>query len=255
MKTISNSVALVLICVFINACATYDLQTKGEQKSIDKQIALDHTFYLIGDAGYLDSSGSNPTLIQLKGELDKATENSTVIFLGDNIYPKGFSEENEKPKLILDAQINAVKTYAGQSIFIPGNHDWYSGVKGLKRQEKYVEDALGKNSFLPEDGCSIEKLELSDKLTLLIVDTQWFISDWDKLPNINDNCTFKTRDDFLDELESEIKKARGKTTLIALHHPMFSNGPHGGQFSFASHLKPVPVLGTLKNLSRHSKLI
>jgi len=50
--------------------------------------------------------------------------------------------------------------------------------------------------------------------------------------------------------ESLIKKARGKTTIVALHHPMFTNGSHGGQYAFGSHLTPLPVLGTLKNIIR-----
>ena len=31
---------------------------------------------------------------------------------------------------------------------------------------------------------------------------------------------------------------------------MYTNGSHGGQFSFGSHMKPIPVLGTLKNVIR-----
>ena len=35
-----------------------------------------------------------------------------------------------------------------------------------------------------------------------------------------------------------------------MHHPVFTNGPHGGQYDFKSHLKPIPVVGTLKNVLR-----
>jgi hypothetical protein len=28
------------------------------------------------------------------------------------------------------------KKFQGKTIFIPGNHDWYNGIKGLERQEK-----------------------------------------------------------------------------------------------------------------------
>lgn len=31
---------------------------------------------------------------------------------------------------------------------------------------------------------------------------------------------------------------------------MYTNGPHGGNYSFVDHLKPLPVLGTLKNIIR-----
>ena len=53
-----------------------------------------------------------------------------------------------------------------------------------------------------------------------------------------------------------VKKARGKTTIIAMHHPMYSNGPHGGQFSLEQqlfpidHKTPLPLLGSLLNLIR-----
>src|SRR5690606_298198 len=40
------------------------------------------------------------------------------------------------------------------------------------------------------------------------------------------------------------------TTLVAIHNPMFSNGPHNGQYSFVDYLKPFPVLGSLKNIIR-----
>ncbi|MEM9679718.1 MAG: phosphoesterase, partial [Bacteroidota bacterium] len=53
-----------------------------------------------------------------------------------------------------------------------------------------------------------------------------------------------------DEFESIVKKAVGKTTIIAMYHPLFSHGEYGGQYSFVSHLKPLPVLGTLKNVVR-----
>ncbi|HEX9601132.1 MAG TPA: phosphoesterase, partial [Mariniflexile sp.] len=88
------------------------------------------------------------------------------------------------------------------------------------------------------------------EVVLIIIDSEWYLADWDKYPTINDDCDIKTRTKFFDELEGEIKKAQGKTTLIAVHHPMFTNGSHGGQYSFSSHLKPFPVLGTLKNLIR-----
>src|SRR5690606_29673722 len=119
--------------------------------------------------------------------------------------------------------LDVAKTFPGKVIFIPGNHDWYSGLKGLKRQEKFVEDVLGKNTFQPENGCAIEKVNISPDIVLLIVDSQWYITNWDNHPTINDDCDIKTRDQFLDEFSSEIKKARGKTTLVAIHHPMFSN--------------------------------
>jgi hypothetical protein len=165
--------------------------------------------------------------------------------------PKKEDESRSFAEHQLNVQIEAVKDFKGKTLFIPGNHDWYSdGLNGLKRQEKYFEDALGKNTFLPENGCPIERVDISKNIVLIVVDSEWYLTNWDKHPTINDECEIKTRVKFFDELEGEIKKARGKTTLIAIHHPMYTNGSHGGQYSFGSHMKPLPVLGTLKNLIR-----
>jgi len=246
----------VIGLLILNACATYKTQYK-EAKTIshfpNKEIA--HSFYLIGDTGNSPVGSSSEALKAFKSELNKASKNSTAIFLGDNIYPKGLPGKNHESRAFaeyqLKAQTSAVKDFKGEAIFIPGNHDWYSnGLKGLKRQEKYIEDALGKNTFLPENGCPIEKVEISDDIVMIIIDSEWYLTNWDKHPTINDDCEIKTRFKFFEELKSLIKKSRGKTTIIAMHHPMFTNGPHGGQYDFVSHLKPIPVLGTLKNVLR-----
>nr|WP_308990965.1 metallophosphoesterase [Mariniflexile sp. KMM 9835] len=246
-----------MIALLFSACATYSPQYKDSNWKADistKEIA--HSFYLIGDAGNSPLGTSSKALEAFKNQLSKASKQSTVIFLGDNVYPKGVPNKEDENREFAEHQLNiqteAVENFKGKTIFIPGNHDWYSGMKGLKRQEDFIEDKLGKNTFLPENGCPIEKVTISDDVVLIIIDSEWYLADWDKYPTINDDCDIKTRSKFFDELEGEIKKAQGKTTLIAVHHPMFSNGSHGGQYSFSSHLKPFPVLGTLKNIIRQT---
>ncbi|WP_396603024.1 metallophosphoesterase [Algibacter sp. R77976] len=247
---------LFVIIIFCNACATYKAQYNNVEANYhfpDKEI--EHSFYLIGDGGNSPMGSTSEGISAFKSELNKAPKNSTAIFLGDNIYPKGLPKKSDKSRAFaeyqLEVQTKAVKDFKGGTIFIPGNHDWYSnGLKGLKRQEDYVEDALGKNTFLPENGCPIQKVDITDNIVMIVVDSEWYLTNWNKHPTINDDCEIKTRFKFFEEFEGLIKKARGKTTIIAIHHPMFSNGPHGGQYDFGSHLKPIPVLGTLKNVLR-----
>jgi hypothetical protein len=256
MKNHVKIVAVLSIVFLIHSCATFNPQYKDQNATntlpIDKQV--DHTFYLIGDGGNSPMGTKSAAIEAFETDIATASENSTVLFLGDNVYPKGLPDKDQERRPLaehqLNVQTNAVKRFKGQTIFIPGNHDWYSGIKGLKRQEKYVEDALGKHTFLPENGCPIDKVKISDDVVLLAIDSHWYLTNWDNHPTINDDCDIKTREDFLNELGSQIKKSRGKTTIIAIHHPMFTNGSHGGQYSFASHMKPFPVLGTLKNVIR-----
>lgn len=250
---------LFLLPIFhlVQSCATYNAQYNAKIKNdfSPNESKVTHTFILVGDAGNgvfkdtIDYSNSFINNLKLVGK------NSTLLFLGDNIYPAGMPKEKDKAYndalKKLQEQIDIAKKFEGKAIFIPGNHDWYhEGNEGLKRQEEIVENQLGKKSFLPQEGCPIESVDISENITLIIVDSQWYITNWDNHPTINENCDIKTRSQFLDEFRSEIKKARGKTTLVAIHHPMFTNGPHGGKFSFKSHFSPIPILGTLKNWLR-----
>ncbi len=242
--------------ILLTGCATYKAQyavkEKIQKSNSGKKIA--HSFYLIGDAGNSNLGSVSPALAYLDKHISEASENSTLLFLGDNVYETGVPSKKSKEyplaKHRIEAQTSIAKKFAGKSIFIPGNHDWYHGLNGLKREEKLVEKALGKNSFLPENGCPLKKVNISKDVVLIIVDTHWYVTNWDNHPKINDNCEIKTRVKFFEEFKGLIKKARGKTTIIAMHHPMFTNGSHGGYYSFESHMKPLPVLGTLKNVLR-----
>jgi len=252
----NRSYLVVTILVFLYGCASYNAKytDPSTSKKIDRSSQPTHSFYLIGDAGNAKMGESIVSLDFFSKELAKAPENSTTVFLGDNIYPVGMYPKKHKDyklaKHRLQTQLDAVKNYKGSPIFIPGNHDWYNGVDGLKRQEKLVEKALGKGSFLPENGCGLDKVDINDNLTLITIDSRWFIMNWNKEPKINDNCDIKTRERFIEELWSLFKKNRYKNVVVALHHPLYSNGSHGGSFSFKDHMKPVPVLGTLKNMLR-----
>ncbi|MBR9756768.1 MAG: phosphoesterase [Algicola sp.] len=243
----------VLVLFLVGGCATLQTNQQAlDTRQLDNINANTLNIFLIGDAGFPNKDGSPPhALGAMQEQFRQAGPEDWLLFLGDNVYPKGISETHTQADIrALQMQLDVAKTFPGEVLFIPGNHDWYSGVEGLKRQEKLVEEALGKNTFQPENGCPIEKIEINDEVLLLVVDSHWYITNWDRHPIINDACEFRTRHDFLEEFRSEIKKARGKTTLVAIHHPVFTNGTHGANYSFSDHMKPIPGLGTLKNILR-----
>ena len=263
-----KKIYLAFIILLITSCATYKPkyaeEFSGNSVKSDKEIS--HTFYLIGDAGLSPIGGMNPVLKSFKSKLDKASENSTTIFLGDNIYPAGLPDKKDstiayiEAKSHLDAQLNTLSNYKGKSVFIPGNHDWYNGgLEGLKRQERYVEKYLdNKKAFSPDNGCPVEEIELNDEVTVIVIDTEWYLTNWDNKPDINDDCEIKDRERFFLAMEDAIKDNSQKTTIIAMHHPMFSYGSHGGQYSFKQHIYPshgkvpLPILGTFINVLRRT---
>ena len=255
-----------VLAFLLQSCATYDPKYRDPARANDYEDSgeIIHTFYLIGDAGLSPMDTLNPVLTRFRDRLSEAPENSTALFLGDNIYPAGMPspkssrEDYEEARNNLDAQLKTLDRFRGRPIFIPGNHDWYSkGIKGLERQEKYIREYLGrKDAFLPGNGCPLEVEEIAGDLVLITVDSKWFLANWDHTPSINDDCAIKSRDKFWAELESSIKKNANKTILIAVHHPVFTYGAHGGQFTArqqlypAKKVGPLPGLGSLLNLFR-----
>jgi hypothetical protein len=255
MKLFKYSLLSTLL-LFVSACATLKIQIADGQNFEEKKDSskLVHSFYLIGDAGNSTLTKDSPGLVYLREKIKGASKKSTLLFLGDNVYEAGIPKRKSKKyplaKRRIKAQTKVAEKFKGKTIFIPGNHDWYNGLEGLQREEELVKKSLGKNSFFPESGCPLAQVDISKNIVLIIIDTHWYLTNWDNHPTINDNCEIKTRTKFFDEFEGMIKKARGKTTIIAMHHPMFTVGSHGGKYSFASHLSPLPILGSIKNLIR-----
>ena len=229
-----------------------------------------YKLYMIGDAG---KAGPRPALDLLEQHLVKEGAPSGVIFLGDNIYQNGMPPVGHKDRLeaeqAINGQINILKNFSGDKFFIPGNHDWKQGKEGgwdyLLRQEDYVEAALDSSDvFLPSDGCPgpIE-ISLADKITLVILDTQWILNKEDK-PGRTSSCDSKTGEEIFLLLEDILLRNQNKKVIVASHHPMISKGPHGGVMTFNDHMFPLtnlnpklyiplPVIGSIYPI--HSQLI
>ena len=269
------------------SCATYKRQySKGakqwQQNTPSAELVLNHTMYLVGDAGNsLPVGSTTPVLAYLKTKLATEPENSSVLFLGDNIYENGMPPKEdianrEVAEYRITAQLDILNNYKGRPIFIPGNHDWRGwGQRGLKRQENFVESYINnqrgktdkddwENYFLPDDGCSgPEVIELNDDLVVVVVDSQWWLGDSDEEPKINEGCEARNKASFRFIFENIVRKYRNQNVVIALHHPLFTYGPHGGRFTAKQHIfpltdinpnlyLPLPVIGTTTAFFRAS---
>ncbi len=245
------------LALFIS-CATYNPQYRNSETLYTYPTAksIEKTFYLVGDAGKSPLGGMSDGLTAFNTYIkDKNTEGDFTIFLGDNIYPDGMppkdSPDRERAAYMLDAQLASAADFKGQIFFIPGNHEWYNnGLEGVKRQQEYLEDKMqGENIFQPMDGCPLKSVPVSSNIQLIMIDSQWYLEDWNLHPTMNENCDIKTREKFFIELELELEKNKNKSVVFAMHHPMFTNGTHGGFFGAAKHLYPTQQNIPLPGLS------
>ena len=212
--------------------------------------------FLIGDAG--EPKPKDQNLSYLGEKLAKASKNDVVIFLGDNIYPKGLPNPDDPDRAAMESKINPqldlIKSFKGRSFMIPGNHDWAKGRRQgwqyVKNMAKYVAEYTGKTDvFLPRNGCPGPlELPLSDKVTLIILDTQYFLHAEEKARQ-EDGCEAAGSSDALDLLQDMVMRNTDKHVLVAAHHPMYSYGPHGGKFPFwKTNLFPLTEAKSMRNL-------
>lgn len=248
-KHLMKFVLLGILTGILKGCATYKEQISAELTEFGTvdQMPI-HTFYIAGGLGNLEKGSDINIMDQLGAQLASAPENSTMIFTGDNISPDEDQWELDQKRI--ERQLAITENFKGKTILMPGDFEWKSfDADKMEKVEDYIKDknTNGLNVF-PENGCPLERIVLNDKLDMIVIDSQWFISNWDRVKGMNNKCTdIITRRRFSEELEGMINDGQGKNIVIAMHHPIFSNGEFAGKETFTSHLTPLPVLGTVVN--------
>ncbi|WP_333694640.1 metallophosphoesterase [Flavobacterium sp.] len=267
IKFVSKPIQYIIVFLFFmglfTACTTYKTQLGSQATSFYNNQSLDTTtivysVFLTGNAANTQNDGATPTLSNFKKRLEAASKNSTVLFLGDNVFPvKGISENRSLGEDKLFKQLQLTDKFKGNVYFIPGDFDWGKGLKDLKIQEDFITQKSKKTaSVIPQKGCGIEVISLSPTVELVALNSQWLIEDWDKHPEINFGCSVKTKEQLFEDLDDLLRQNPHKTVLLATHHPLLSNGVYGGQYSLRDQIFPLekniplPIIGSFYNLYR-----
>lgn len=205
--------------------------------------------FLIGDAGAPAPAGE-PVLQALAALLEAGPDSSLVIFLGDNIYPRGLPAPDaagrKEAERRLDTQVHAVAVGSARAVFVPGNHDWdksgKDGLAAIRRQgERIAEVSGGRARLLPANGCAGPVVEDVGSLRIIYLDTEWWLTGHAKAGR-EDGCVAGTREEVLDQLGRAIAGAGAGPVIVAGHHPLATGGEHGGYFSPGDHLFPLRKL-------------
>ena len=255
-------------CWIVWLVSVFFIPTTASAQSIPAD-SIRHRIILIGDAGRL-RNGKNPVVDAVSARYDFNNARTTLLYLGDNIYPHGLSDENspDHDSLAAVLRYQAQPGLGKQSkvLFIPGNHDWAKGHadgwERIKRQGQWLDSLNAPNiQLLPADGCpGPEEIHLSDKLVLVIVDTQWWLHPFSK-PGPDSDCACKTEDELVARLADITFRNKGKGIILATHQPFRSYGIHGGYYTLKQHIFPLtefssglyiplPVIGSLYPLVR-----
>ncbi len=222
-----------LATVALTGCggAFNSLQPSGPANTPDP-LAIEQRVILIGDAGTVESAS---VLQVMADSVRNLAEITTVVFLGDNIYPDGIPPETASDRTyaeeVLRQQVVAATTEGARAIFVAGNHDWHHALAGLVAQSQLVTRFGGQQAhFLPQPpGCpGPESVALGARVLLVTLDTEWMLME-DKPAG---PCADQTNQDVLQDLEDLLASYGSRDVVMVAHHPLRTKGSHGGACGF-----------------------
>jgi hypothetical protein len=211
-------------------------------------VAIARTVLLIGDTGSPDER-NDPTFAALEAAARAAPDRTTIIFLGDNVYPDGLPPEGDPTRAaaesVLSLHIETVRRAGARAYFILGNHDWAGSVPGneavrARLQAAWIEDrAAGVAEVLPTAGCPGPEVRDDGGLRLVFLDTEWWLRDPSGRDPDAAACAPGDSAGVVRALGEAIAGASGRRVLVLAHHPLASGGRHGGHFNLRHHLFPL----------------
>jgi predicted MPP superfamily phosphohydrolase len=221
--------------------------------------------YLIGDTGKKAIISKN---YKQFSRFISADTPSCILYLGDNVYPKGIRPTGDKHHDTdvekMKIQLRLLKNHRGQVYMVPGNHDWQMGkTKGLeyvKRESdlvnQYIRDSLTQYTeeaahyFKYAGFAGPEKVEL-EGITLIMVDTDWWVHKQLTHPvGLIDNSKKKTEALFFQQFDAYLKEAseKGQKIAIVTHHPLYLTGANSLKMQptrFLITYTPLKVFGMM----------
>lgn len=271
-----NTLILFVLIFIFTACSGTRSAYIGQNRNanittVSSQNTPIQTLFLVGNTGS-KGTAENPVLDALEAAITQSPKNSSIVFLGDQVFQQGFPKKKDPKRVeaerLLGEQLKILEDFSGKAYFIAGERDWNNGrsggLKAVQRQEKFIEnyfDEKGKVHLYPGKGCADPKVvKINSDLVFVFINSQWWLHDWDKEPAINKGCDIHSRYDFVNRIQEIFTDHKNDEVVLFMHHPILSNGIHGGNFGLAEHFFPyrvshnlnipLPVIGSLRPLLR-----
>jgi len=259
----------VLVAALLAGCAGHAVPGPSAPIPVaERRVSL----FLIGDAGKPDSAG-DPVLGELARQASAAPRGSAILFLGDNLYPRGLPVPDDPERKEMERRRAAQLAVAGRSrprtIFVPGNHDWArmgaDGWNAVRRSEAFIrEQSHGLAEQEPGGGCpGPAVVDIGDNFRLLLLDTEWWLQKpaYPKATDAASGCATFTEEAIGERLSRLLAESGGRKVVVAGHHPLATAGEHGGHFPVTTHIfplrafkkwlwVPLPVLGSIYPIAR-----
>lgn len=204
---------------------------------------------LYGDAGHSSIDPWQPSLAQVAARASTLSDRTVIVALGDNIYMRGYPHKKEGQQdwtdsqkesiSFLDAQLK-VAVVSGASLYlVPGNHDWLATEVASQAQhvERYGHEHDASVFFEPREIDQPPLPESADfpGLSLVFVDSEWWLAGDDQQKA---QAEVAMASEF-----ARIRQSRPENLIVVVqHHPLITEGLHGGYFSDFRHWLIMNIL-------------
>ncbi len=215
----------ILILLLVSSFSLAQAQVQEADTS-----SVSHTFYILSNTAP-GADMATPALFERISEASQDDEDATLLLPGNLTpnqgYPKGEQEREQTQEFLTKNLLQPLNNFNGNVIFTPGENEWNeSAPQSLDDLESFLQENSNRE-FLPDDGCPVEEIQVNDEIALIIVDSQWYLEDWDFSSEFNVKCDIRTRERFFIELKDDLKDNFGKLKIVVLHHPILSNTTPG----------------------------
>jgi len=212
--------------------------------------AISASVFFIGDAGEPSQTRREPTFLALEREASREATQNLIVFLGDNIYPRGLPPRGDpsrgRSEWALMEQVRILQRSGARGIFLSGNHDWdWGGTEGweaIARQERLLGDSsAGLAALAPSGGCpGPEVIDVGASVRLVLLNTEWWLHSHAKPQGREADCHEPaTERGVLRALGEALESAGERPVMVAGHHPLETHGTHGGFFPWEDHIFPL----------------
>jgi hypothetical protein len=191
---------------------------------------------LYGDAGHSSIDPWQPSMAKVAARASMLPEQTIVIALGDNIYYEGFPRKEAGQQewtddqldsiSYLDAQLKVAEVSGASLYLVPGNHDWYA--TEVDSQALYIEQFGREHDtkvfFEPRESAGLPLPQSLDfpGVSIVFVDSQWWLTGDEQ---------HKSEAAMAEEFARIRQEHPENLIIVAQHHPLVTEGPHGGYLS------------------------
>jgi len=171
-------------------------------------------------------------------QADKNSKEQVLIILGFEL------QDTVNKQKIIDYTSRLNDIYK-KCYLLPSPALWQKyNASGIKMLDDLFDNEMAGDLLLPDNACGeLETKDINDNLVIAIMDSNWYLQNWDKDRYINKGCYIKDRNRFWLHFNDEISSHQDKTVLLLTYHDPISYDVSGGYMPISKLLFPIPILG------------